>query len=76
MTKIQRQKHIAALNTILENAGATEDRWGMYHIGDYKFDTREVNLKIYKDKAKISSKPMVRISIDEFQNYVNKIINN
>lgn len=28
MTKIQRQKHIDQLNTILEQAGATLDRWG------------------------------------------------
>jgi len=73
MTKIQRQKHINDLNTVLEQAGATLDRWGMYHINDYKFDTREVNLKVYKAKNKIQSTPMVKISILQFQNYINRI---
>lgn len=76
MTKIQRQKHIAALNLILENAGATLDRWGQYHIGDYKFDTREVNIKIYKGKNKIQSTPMVKVSVEKFQEYINKIVVN
>lgn len=76
MTKIQRQKHIATLNLILENAGATLDRWDQYHIGDYKFDTREVNIKIYKGKNKIQSTPMVKVSVEKFQEYVNKIVVN
>lgn len=74
MTKIQRQKHITALNIILEQAGATLDRWGMYHIGSYKFDTREVNLKVYKDKVKVSSKPMTGITVEYFQDYINSKI--
>jgi len=73
MTKIQRQKHINDINTILENAGATLDRWGMYHIGEYKLDTREVNLKVYKNKNKIQSTPMTKISILDFQNYISRI---
>jgi len=73
MTKIQRQKHITDLNTILENAGAILDRWGMYHIGEYKFDTREVNLKVYKAKNKIQSTPMTKLSILDFQNYINRV---
>jgi len=76
MTKIQRQKHIAGLNTILENAGATLDRWDQYHIGEYKFDTKETNMKIYKGKNKIQSTPMVKVSIDKFQEYIDKIVNN
>ena len=73
MTKVQRRKHIDQLNTILETAGATLDRWGMYHIGNYKFDTREVNMKIYKDKTKVKSVPMMRIEIMWFQKYVELI---
>jgi len=73
LTKIQRLKHINDLNTILEQAGATIDRWGMYHIGEYKFDTRETNLKVYKAKNKISSQPMTKISILDFQNYISRI---
>jgi len=75
MTKIQRQKHIDSLNTILINAGATIDRWGMYHLGEYKFDTRETNMKIYKGKIKVNSKPMVNILIEDFQNRIDKINN-
>jgi len=73
MTKIQRAKHINDLNTILTNAGAELDRWGTYRLGEYKFDTRETNLKIYKNKNKIQSTPMVKISILDFQEYINKI---
>lgn len=73
MTKIQRQKHIQELNNILVNAGAELDRWGTYRLKDFKFDTRETNLKVYKGKQKILSKPMVRISTLEFKNYLNKI---
>jgi len=73
MTKIQRQKHIDQLNTILENTGAILDRWGQYHIGDYKFDTRETNIKIYNGKIKVKSTPMVKVSILEFQEYVKRI---
>ena len=73
MTKIQRQKHIAQLNTILEEAGATIDRWGQYHIGKYKFDTREVNMKIYHENIKFKSVPMTKIEILWFQNYVTQI---
>lgn len=73
MTKIQREKHIASLNAILESAGATKDRWGMYHIGEYKFDTRETNLKVYKGKIKVLSEPMVKVTIEEFQEYVTRI---
>ena len=73
MTKIQRQKHIAQLNTILEEAGATLDRWGQYHIGNYKFDTREVNMKIYHNKIKFKSVPMTKIEILWFEKYVEQI---
>lgn len=73
MTKTQRKKHINNLDAILIDAGATQDRWGMYHIGEYKFDTRKVNMKIYKSKIKISSKPMVDVSVEGFQSYVNEI---
>jgi len=73
MTKIQRQKHIAQLNTILEEAGATLDRWGMHHIGNYKIDTRETNMKIYHNKIKFKSEPMTKIEILWFQNYVEQI---
>lgn len=73
MTKIQRQKHITLINTTLLAAGATLDRWGTYRLGEYKFDTRETNLKIYKNKDKISSKPMVQITIEELQAYLIKI---
>jgi len=73
MTKIQREKHINQLNTILEQAGATLDRWGMYHIGKYKFDTREVNMKIYHEKIKFKSVPMTKIEILWFQNYIELI---
>jgi len=73
MTKIQREKHIGQLNTILEQAGAKLDRWGMYHIGNYKFDTREVNIKIYHNNIKFKSVPMTKIEILWFQNYVELI---
>lgn len=73
MTKVQRLKHIAELNSILEQAGATLDRWGQYHIGEYKFDTRETNIKIYKGKNKISSQTMTKLSVLEFQEYVKRI---
>lgn len=73
MTKIQRQKHIDQLNTILEQAGATLDRWGQYHIGNYKFDTREVNMKVYHKQIKFRSEPMTKIEILWFQRYVEQI---
>jgi len=75
MTKIQRQKHIEALNDILTQAGATIDRWGQYHIREYKFDTRETNLKVYKGKIKVKSTPMVNITLEEFKNYIDARIN-
>jgi len=64
MTSIAREKHIASINNLLVKYGATLDRWGMYHIGDYKFDTRQVNLKIYSGKVKIVSTPMGKLTLE------------
>jgi len=59
-----RELHIQSINNLLVQYGATLDRWGMYHIGDYKFDTRDINLKIFSGKIKIVSTPMGKLTLD------------
>jgi len=67
MTSAQRENHIAQINNLLMKYGATKDRWDMYHIGNYKFDTRQINLKIYSGKVKIRSTPMMKIELDSLE---------
>ena len=67
MTSITRENHIASINSLLIKHGANLDRYGMYHIGNYKFDTRAVNLKIYSGKIKIKSTPMMKVTLDSLE---------
>ena len=62
-----RENHIASINALLVKYDATLDRWGMYHIGDYKFDTRAVNLKIHHGKIKIKSVPMMKVTLESLE---------
>jgi len=62
-----REKHIADINSLLVKYGAVLDRWGMYHIGNYKFDTRAVNLKIFSGKIKIVSTPIGKLTLEELE---------
>jgi len=59
-----RENHIASINALLVKYGATKDRYDMYHINDYKFDTRAVNLKIFSGKTKIKSTPMMKVTLE------------
>ena len=71
-----RENHINSINNLLTKYKATLDSYGMYHIGNYKFDTRKVNLKIYSGKIKIVSVPMVKVTLEAFEKrlkiYANK----
>jgi len=67
MTSTARENHISSINTLLIKHGANLDRYGMYHIGNYKFDTRAVNLKIYFGKIKIKSTPMMKITLESLE---------
>ena len=67
MTSTAREKHISSINALLIKHGATIDRYGMYHIGNYKFDTRAVNLKIYSGKIKIKSTPMMKVTLESLE---------
>ena len=67
MTSIAREKHIVSINALLVKHGANLDRYGMYHINDYKFDTRAVNLKIHHGKIKIKSIPMMKITLESLE---------
>ena len=67
MTSIARENHIASINALLVKHGATLDRYGTYRIGDYKFDTRAVNLKIFSGKTKIKSTPMMKVTLDSLE---------
>jgi len=67
MTSIAREKHIASINALLVKYGAIKDRYDMYHINDYKFDTRAVNLKIHHGKIKIKSVPMMKVTLESLE---------
>ena len=67
MASIARENHIASINSLLIKHGANLDRYGMYHIGNYKFDTRAVNLKIYSGKIKIKSTPMMKVTLESLE---------
>lgn len=69
MTKTERINHIEKINSILA-ANSLQDRWGMYHIGSYKFDTRKNNLKVYRHNVKIQSELLTNIGISWFEKYV------
>jgi len=64
MASTARGLHISAINALLVKHGANLDRYGTYRIGDYKFDTRAVNLKIHHGKIKIKSTPMMKITLE------------
>jgi len=64
MASTARENHIADINSLLIKHGAILDRYGMYHIGNYKFDTRAVNLKIHHGKIKIKSTPMMKVTLE------------
>jgi len=64
MASIAREKHIADINSTLVKYGANLDRYGTYRIGNYKFDTRAVNLKIHHGKIKIKSTPMMKVTLE------------
>jgi len=51
---VARENHIASLNALFVKYGAKLDRYGTYKIGNYKFDTRQINLKIFSGKIKIN----------------------
>ena len=67
MAPTAREKHIADINALLVKHGANLDRYGVYHIGDYKFDTRAVNLKIHHGKFKIKSVPMMKVTLESLE---------
>ena len=73
MTATQRENHITDLENLLKKYGASKDRWGMFHIGERKFDTRKNNLKIYVDKTKVKSLPLVKVNLIQFENYLKQI---
>jgi len=62
-----REKHITDINSLLIKHGAVLDRYGTYHIGDYKFDTRAANLKIHHGKIKIKSVPMMKVTLESLE---------
>jgi len=62
-----RENHIASINSLLVKYNATKDRYGTYRIGDYKFDTRAVNLKIHHGKIKIKSTPMMKVTLESLE---------
>jgi len=64
---IARENHIASINALLIKYNATKDIYGMYHINDYKFDTRAVNLKIFSGKIKIKSVPMMKVTLESLE---------
>ena len=67
MASTARELHIASINALLVKHGANLDRYGMYHIGNYKFDTRAVNLKIFSGKIKIKSTPMMKVTLEALE---------
>jgi len=64
---VARENHIASINALLVKYGAMLDKYGTYHINDYKFDTRAVNLKIFSGKFKIKSVPMMKVSLESLE---------
>jgi hypothetical protein len=73
MTSTQKENHITAIENLLKQYGATKDRWGMYHIGKRKFDTRKNNLKIYNNNIKVQSVVLTKVNLSVFANYLHKI---
>jgi len=62
-----RENHIADINSLLIKYGAVLDGYGTYRIGNYKFDTRTVNLKIFSGKIKIKSTPMMKVTLESLE---------
>ena len=73
MTATQKENHVAEIEKLLTKAGATKDRWGMFHIGERKFDTRKNNLKIYVGKTKVKSSLLTKIDLIWFENYLREV---
>jgi len=64
MASTARENHIASINALLVKHGAYLDKYGTYRLGNYKFDTRAVNLKIHHGKIKIKSVPMMKVTLE------------
>jgi len=64
---VARENHIASINALFVKYGATLDRYGTYKLGNYKFDTRAVNLKIFSGKVKIKSTPMMKVTLESLE---------
>lgn len=62
-----RELHIASINALLVKYGAVLDRYGTYKLGNYKFDTRAVNLKIFSGKIKIKSMVMTKLTLESLE---------
>jgi len=75
MTPKQKERHINQLKTILLENNFTLDRYNRYVNGNIMVDTRhKVNLQIYRNKFKISSKPFVNWKILNFQSAIIRLI--
>jgi len=64
---VARENHIASINSLLVKYGAVLDRYGTYKLGDYKFDTRAINLKIFSGRFKIKSIPMNKLTLESLE---------
>jgi hypothetical protein len=73
MTSKERESHITTIENLLTKYGATKDRFGMFHIGTRKFDTRKNNLKIYNNNIKVQSVVLTKVNLAVFANYLHKI---
>jgi len=62
-----RELHIASINALLVKHGAVLDRYGTYKLGNYKFDSRAINLKIFSGKTKIKSTPMMKVALESLE---------
>jgi hypothetical protein len=72
MTQCQRAKHVTALNTIIESHGFEANRFGIYHKEQFKIDTRDTNIKIWKGDFKKLSKPLTQITPEQLEAYLIK----
>ena len=73
MIQQEKRNHYEQVSQLMQQHGIKLNKWGLYHMGQYKFDTRNNYLNVYKNNIEIISKPMSQSAIINLKMLLNKI---
>ena len=73
MIQQEKRNHHEQVTQLMQHYGIKLNKWGLYHMGQYKFDIRNNYLNVYKNNIEIISKPMSQTAIINLKMLLNKI---